>query len=368
MDSKRRGKQMPGIRPSKWKFKTSGGYGAGALYAAGTLGHLVLTQPKGGEVVFNYVAAGAGTGASINVTASTEDNPSFGKIFLLESFHGADLTTKDFEGWCVIMEASVAFASGAMPGAGNAGSAMFVGIPLTRAVVRGVVKRKWFDFVMGPFWGTVRKLYEAGRDTRGGGVPSIDPLELSRHAKAVLLMDGFGGSATKSSLGITFYYGRLWTGSVSPWGDVKFPAEPPGPQRINFEEVSKDESIITFSGDLLFDFDKSEIKMPFVLAAVGLFIKGTSARRVLIDGHTDSINRSGQPDYNQRLSERRANAVKHFLLSHDFVSPKDVEAKGHGATMPVADNKIQFPFGGPELDNPEGRALNRRVEIRVLHY
>jgi hypothetical protein len=147
--------------------------------------------------------------------------------------------------------------------------------------------------------------------------------------------------------------------------DARWPTLwPPGPQRINFEEVSKDESIITFSSDLLFDFDKSEIKAPFGLAAVGLFIKLTSARRVLIDGHTDSINRSGQPNYNQRLSERRANAVKHFLVSHDFVSPKDVEAKGHGDTMPVAPNML------PPLmvDNPEGRALNRRVEIRVLNY
>jgi outer membrane protein OmpA-like peptidoglycan-associated protein len=284
----------------------------------------------------------------------------------LESFHGTDLTANDFEAWCVIIEASVSLLGGA--GLANAGSAMFVGIPLTRAVVRGVVKRRWFDFVMGPFWGTMRKLYEAGKDTFSGGVPSVDPLELSRYAKAVLLMDGFGTSARRSSLGITFYYGRLWTGSPSPWRDIKFPSEPPGPQRINFEEVSKDESIITLSGDLLFDFDKSAIKMPFALAGVGLFIKWTSARRVLIDGHTDSINRSGQRDYNQHLSERRANAVKHFLVSHDFVSPKDVEAKGHGATMPVAENKIRLPFGGSELDNPEGRALNRRVEIRVLHY
>src|SRR4030095_9399693 len=357
---------MPGIRPSNWTFNTSGSYGASGFYLAGAAGHLVLTQPKGGDVVFNYVAAGAGTGASINLTFSTEGHPSFGKIFLLESFHGADLTRKDFEGWCVIIEASVAAPAIKMGGGinANAGSAMFVGVPLTRAVVKGVAKRKLFDMLMGPFWGGVRKLVEAGRDLAGGGVPSIDPLELSRYAKAVVLMDGFGGSPRKSSLGMTFYYGRLWAESVSPWSDIKFPSEPPGPQRINFEEVSKDESIITFSSDLLFDFDKSEIKAPFGLAAVGLFIKLTSARRALIDGHTDSIHRSGQPNYNQRLSERRANAVKHFLVSHDFVSPKDVEAKGHGDTMPVAPNML------PPLmvDNPEGRALNRRVEIRVLNY
>ena len=67
---------MPSIRPSNWTFKTSAGYGAGGFYAAGALGHLVLTQPKGGEVVFNYAAAGAGTGASINLTTSAESNRS----------------------------------------------------------------------------------------------------------------------------------------------------------------------------------------------------------------------------------------------------------------------------------------------------
>jgi outer membrane protein OmpA-like peptidoglycan-associated protein len=237
---------------------------------------------------------------------------------------------------------------------------MFVGIPLTRALVKGVGKRKLFDLAFGPAGAAGRKLYEAVRDLRGGGVPSIDPLELSRYAKAMLLMDGFGGSARKSSPGMTFSYGRLSIGSV----DIDFSPELPGPYPIKFEEVSKDESIITLSGDLLFDFDKSEIKTPFVLAAVGLFIKWTSPLRVLVDGHTDSMNRSGQPDYNRRLSERRANAAKHFLVSHDFVSPKDVEAKGHGDTMPVAPNLLP-PF--MIVDNPEGRALNRRVEIRVLY-
>src|SRR5437868_1647765 len=75
-----------------------------------------------------------------------------------------------------------------------------------------------------------------------------------------------------------------------------------------------------------------------------------------IAGHTDSV---GNPSYNQGLSEKRARTVKDWLVSHSY-APATTSIKGYGETMPVAPN-IK-PDGS---DNPEGRRLNRRVEIVI---
>jgi OOP family OmpA-OmpF porin len=74
-----------------------------------------------------------------------------------------------------------------------------------------------------------------------------------------------------------------------------------------------------------------------------------SSRTILIEGHTDS---SGSDAYNQKLSERRANSVKTYLGTKG-VATNRMEATGHGESKPVATNKTR-----------EGRAMNRRVEIR----
>jgi outer membrane protein OmpA-like peptidoglycan-associated protein len=73
----------------------------------------------------------------------------------------------------------------------------------------------------------------------------------------------------------------------------------------------------------------------------------------LIDvyGHTDS---TGSDAYNQTLSENRANTVANYL-SMEGVSPNRIRAQGFGETMPIADNAT-----------PEGRARNRRVEIKII--
>jgi OOP family OmpA-OmpF porin len=70
--------------------------------------------------------------------------------------------------------------------------------------------------------------------------------------------------------------------------------------------------------------------------------------RVEVQGFTDSI---GTEEYNQGLSERRANAVKDYLVERG-VNPEKISAKGYGELNPVASN-----------DTKEGRALNRRVEF-----
>lgn len=88
-----------------------------------------------------------------------------------------------------------------------------------------------------------------------------------------------------------------------------------------------------------------------VLDDVAADLKKYPRLRVELQGHTDS---SGADAYNMQLSERRANAVRDYLISQG-VSASQLTARGYGETQPVADNKTN-----------EGRARNRRVEMAVL--
>jgi OOP family OmpA-OmpF porin len=71
---------------------------------------------------------------------------------------------------------------------------------------------------------------------------------------------------------------------------------------------------------------------------------------VVAEGHTDSI---GSVSYNLKLSERRANSVRDYLITQGVPADR-LEAKGFGKSQPVASN-----------DTPEGRAMNRRVELHA---
>jgi outer membrane protein OmpA-like peptidoglycan-associated protein len=116
---------------------------------------------------------------------------------------------------------------------------------------------------------------------------------------------------------------------------------------------------LVLASDTLFNFNESTLtpEAASFLKAIGPDIKEMSATHpVVIEGHTDSI---GTDDYNQGLSERRAEQVKNWLLSNHYVRP-DAETKGYGKRRPVAENTL--PNG---KDNPKGRALNRRVELVV---
>lgn len=71
---------------------------------------------------------------------------------------------------------------------------------------------------------------------------------------------------------------------------------------------------------------------------------------ITVEGHTDS---TGKPEYNRKLSERRASAVRD-LLAKDGVPPSRMSVMGYGASDPVADNST-----------PEGRQSNRRVQLEI---
>jgi outer membrane protein OmpA-like peptidoglycan-associated protein len=107
--------------------------------------------------------------------------------------------------------------------------------------------------------------------------------------------------------------------------------------------------VITLSGSVLFQTDKSELlaSAKTKLNQVADALK-QDGNEITILGHTDS---QGQDDYNVKLSLRRAESVREYLVSRGVDSTR-IKADGKGKTEPVADNA-----------SPEGRANNRRVEI-----
>jgi outer membrane protein OmpA-like peptidoglycan-associated protein len=124
-------------------------------------------------------------------------------------------------------------------------------------------------------------------------------------------------------------------------------------------EVTPQEIKINLAADVLFDFDKADLKPEAdpQLEKVVTVLRAYPTSQVEIDGHTDG---KGSANYNQELSERRAATVAKWLAAHSGPSSASLHTIGFGATRPIAPNTKQ-----DGSDNPEGRAKNRRVEIVV---
>jgi OOP family OmpA-OmpF porin len=103
-----------------------------------------------------------------------------------------------------------------------------------------------------------------------------------------------------------------------------------------------------------FDFNKSVVRKAddAELQKAVEFVKKYPGYQVSIEGHTDSI---GTDKYNQALSERRAAAVKAYLVKQGVVDNQKITSVGYGESKPIADNKTD-----------KGRFENRRVEILIL--
>lgn len=102
-----------------------------------------------------------------------------------------------------------------------------------------------------------------------------------------------------------------------------------------------------------FDFDKAVVKPEYypVLDEAANVLQKHRDKKVMIEGHTCSI---GSEKYNLKLSERRAEAVKRYLVNKG-IAPDRLMTKGYGESQPIADNKTK-----------QGRKMNRRAELKVM--
>jgi outer membrane protein OmpA-like peptidoglycan-associated protein len=128
---------------------------------------------------------------------------------------------------------------------------------------------------------------------------------------------------------------------------------PPEPVAVVEEVVVVKEEVIVIR-DVLFEFDSARLttadKLRLDKIATRLKAEAPSAR-LSVTGHTDS---RGSDAYNQKLSERRAHSVTDYLVESGIARSSFVSVQGAGETQPVADN-----------NTADGRAMNRRVEIRI---
>jgi len=129
------------------------------------------------------------------------------------------------------------------------------------------------------------------------------------------------------------------------------PAPAPAPEPVPEPEAPVAQ-VVRVELDVKFDFDKSVVKPNSYGDVKNLadFMKQYPQTTTVVEGHTDSV---GPDAYNQKLSQRRADAVKQVLVK-DGIAPNRVSSVGYGKSRPVADNATEA-----------GRAINRRVEASV---
>lgn len=114
-----------------------------------------------------------------------------------------------------------------------------------------------------------------------------------------------------------------------------------------------DELLLRMPAGITFAFNSYEVQPQFqaTLNEVAQTLAAYPSTIIDVLGHTDSV---GSHEYNQRLSEQRAQSVANYLIARG-VQPARIATRGYGETMPIADNATEA-----------GRAANRRVEIKVV--
>jgi outer membrane protein OmpA-like peptidoglycan-associated protein len=113
-----------------------------------------------------------------------------------------------------------------------------------------------------------------------------------------------------------------------------------------------DKLYVALPSGILFDVDKKDIKptaRDSIAQAAEVLVKYPDTY-ITVEGHTDS---TGTSEYNQKLSESRADAVRDMLM-RDGVPASRLSSKGYGESAPIADNST-----------PDGRQLNRRVQLEI---
>ena len=147
--------------------------------------------------------------------------------------------------------------------------------------------------------------------------------------------------------GINLMLGASTASQPEPEPRAEQPAPAPAPQpQVVRRQVEE-------SHEALFDFDDASIsdENRADLVAAARFLREHPQTRVTLEGHTCNM---GPEEYNQRLSERRAEAAKRLLVDEEGITENRVEVVGKGEREPAADNSTR-----------EGRAENRRVEAII---
>ncbi|MEO6279722.1 OmpA family protein [Roseateles sp.] len=183
----------------------------------------------------------------------------------------------------------------------------------------------------------------------GGGLQyDISPAFLVRgEAERYRINDAVGnkGDVNMLSISLVFPFGRAvntarpMAASSSYVAPAPMPAPvvvaaAPAPAPIPVPVVMPERRRVSFSAESLFGFDRSEIK-PEGRAALDRFANDTRGAQfevIVVEGHTDRL---GTPAYNQKLSQRRADAVKTYLVSEGGFDANKVTANGQGEATPV---------------------------------
>jgi OOP family OmpA-OmpF porin len=128
---------------------------------------------------------------------------------------------------------------------------------------------------------------------------------------------------------------------------------PVAPRPAVVPQASTTATKVTYAADAFFDFDKAVLKPEGKAKLDDLVgkVKGINLEVIIAVGHTDAV---GGDSYNQKLSVKRSDAVKAYLVSKG-IEKNRVYTEGKGEKQPVADNKTTA-----------GRSKNRRVEIEVV--
>ncbi len=196
------------------------------------------------------------------------------------------------------------------------------------------------------------------------GAVELTDLGGDRHLSLTVDSDG-SGSYEDLNNDVSFSFDKSGRATDGSGYAIKLPETPVFSAPDRFPPLGKlgkltppCASVLSFSADVLFDFDKATIKpqgQALIAKAAGVLVK--AGRPIQVEGHTDA---KGSDAYNDDLSLRRAEAFATALKQHGVTVP--ITTKGWGEKRPVAPNTT-----ADGKDNPAGRALNRRVEV-VLKY
>ena len=184
-----------------------------------------------------------------------------------------------------------------------------------------------------------------------------EALALRGEVERYRLNDAVGnrGDADLYSVSLVYKLGRpaSATPAYQPAPEVAPVVAMPAPVVVAAPAPTPVAEKVSFASEALFDFDQSTLKPQGKAALDQLLgqLKGMDLEVIVTVGHTDAV---GSDAYNQKLSQRRAEAVKAYLVTQG-VETNRVYTEGKGETQPVADNTTAA-----------GRAKNRRVTVEVV--